>query len=113
MSGVKKLTSYFKKITKDEREVEELLATQQSRILSLNGGKSYVMILRMNLHLIGRTFELNEPLYAPTLLQTPAALSAITVKIDKLNNNRVINPIYPLIAVAKTCRTVQNTITDE
>ena len=72
------------------------------------------MILRMDLHLIGRTSELNEPLYAPpTLLQTPAALSAITVKIDKLNNNRVINPIYPLIAVAKTCRTVQNTITDE
>ena len=31
MSGVKKLTSYFKKVTKDEREVEELLATQLSR----------------------------------------------------------------------------------
>ena len=25
MSGVKKLTSYFKKVTKDEREVQELL----------------------------------------------------------------------------------------
>ena len=31
MSGVKKLTSYFKKVTKDEREVEELLASQLSR----------------------------------------------------------------------------------
>ena len=31
MSGVKKLTSYFKKVTKDEREVQELLATQLSR----------------------------------------------------------------------------------
>jgi len=30
MSGVKKLTSYFKKLTKDEREVEDLLATQLS-----------------------------------------------------------------------------------
>ena len=28
MSKVKKLTSYFKVVTKDEREVEELLATQ-------------------------------------------------------------------------------------
>jgi hypothetical protein len=31
MSKVKKLTSYFKIVTKDEREVEELLATQLSR----------------------------------------------------------------------------------
>ena len=31
MSIVKKLTSYFKIVTKDEREVEELLATQLSR----------------------------------------------------------------------------------
>ena len=31
MSGVKKLASYFKKLTKDEREVEDLLATQLSR----------------------------------------------------------------------------------
>ena len=31
MAGVKKLTSYFKKLTKDEMEVEALLATQLSR----------------------------------------------------------------------------------
>jgi len=31
MVGVKKLTSYFKKLTKDEMEVEALLATQLSR----------------------------------------------------------------------------------
>ena len=31
MSKVKKLTNYFKMVTKDEREVEELLATQLSR----------------------------------------------------------------------------------
>ena len=31
MAGVKKLTSYFKLLTKDEMEVEELLATQISR----------------------------------------------------------------------------------
>ena len=30
-SKAKKLTSYFKKVSKDEREVEELLATQLSR----------------------------------------------------------------------------------
>ena len=29
MSRVKKLTSYSKKLTNDEREVEDLLATQQ------------------------------------------------------------------------------------
>ena len=31
MAGVKKLTSYFKLLTKDEMEVNELLATQLSR----------------------------------------------------------------------------------
>ena len=82
------------------------------RIFSLNSGKFYVMILGMDLHLMGSTSEFNEPLYAPTLLQTPAGLSAITVKIDKLNNNRVINAIHPLIAVAKTCWTIQHTIAD-
>jgi hypothetical protein len=30
MSEVKKLTSYFKMVTKDEREVEELLATNST-----------------------------------------------------------------------------------
>ena len=31
MAGVKKLTSYFKLLTKDEMEVNQLLATQLSR----------------------------------------------------------------------------------
>ena len=31
MAGVKKLTSYFKLLTKDEMEVNELLASQLSR----------------------------------------------------------------------------------
>ena len=43
MSKVKKLTSYFKVITKDKREVEELLATQlssNSRASSLESAKT-------------------------------------------------------------------------
>ena len=33
MAGVKKLTSYFKKLTKDEMEVDALLATQIKNFL--------------------------------------------------------------------------------
>jgi hypothetical protein len=43
MASVKKLTSYFKKLTKDEMEVEALLATQlfrNSRTASIESAKT-------------------------------------------------------------------------
>ena len=44
MAGVKKLTSYFKLLTKDEMEVNELLATQlstrNSRTASIESAKT-------------------------------------------------------------------------
>jgi hypothetical protein len=48
MAGIKKLTSYFKQLTKDEIEVEELLATQLSknskdRIKLINENKNFPM----------------------------------------------------------------------
>ena len=40
MAGVKKLTSYFKLLTKDEMEVNQLLATQLSKTASIESAKT-------------------------------------------------------------------------
>ena len=48
MAGVKKLTSYFKLLTKDEMEVNELLASQlsrNSRTASLESAKTLITLL--------------------------------------------------------------------
>ena len=70
MSIVKKLTSYFKIVTKDEREVEELLATQLSRnskTSSLESAKTLSTLSSAVMSIIDLTDLSSSDLISPAL----------------------------------------------
>ena len=73
MSKVKKLTSYFKMVTKDEREVEELFATQlsrNSRKSSLESAKNLSTLSSAVMSIIDLTDFSSSDLISPALNAT-------------------------------------------
>ena len=70
MSGIKKLTSCFKKLTKDEREVEDLLATQlsrNSRTASIESARTLSTLSTAVMSIIDLTDSIYDDLVRPAL----------------------------------------------